>query len=168
MRFSTAFCNIILLLILLSACGGKNYAPISDRGTNGGSFSGNYGTGQSFICQNPEYFKSRSIGSGECVDFVKACSGAPHTRHWKPGEKVANNAQITKGTAIATFKRNKYPNKSGYHAAIYSHQTDDAIYVWDQWVGSWNKRQKVHLRAIAKNNSNKPSNNAFRYRVIRN
>ena len=115
-----------------------------------------------FICDDAPVHIGKSLGNGECVDLVKLCSKAPLTRYWKPGEKVFGN-DIPPGTAIATFRRGKYPNKSGYHAAIYSHQDKNGIYAWDQWHG-----QPVHLRYIKARQSHKDAgNNASKYRVIR-
>ena len=115
----------------------------------------------SYICHNPERYKNHSLGRGECVDLVQYCSNAPLTKFWKKGQSVFGK-DIPKGTAIATFKNNKYPNKSGYHAAIFSHQDEKGIYVWDQWRG-----KAVHLRFIAANqHRKKPGNNASKYRVI--
>ncbi len=115
-----------------------------------------------FICDDAHVHIGKSLGNGECVDLVKLCSNAPMTRYWKPGKKVFGN-DIPPGTAIATFRRGKYPNKSGYHAAIYSHQDENGIYAWDQWHG-----QAVHLRYIkAKQSHKKAGNNASKYRIIR-
>ena len=115
-----------------------------------------------FICEDAPVYIGRSLGNGECVDLVKLCSNAPLTRYWKPGKKVFGN-DIPPGTAIATFRRGKYPNKSGYHAAIYSHQDKNGIYAWDQWHG-----QPVHLRYIkAKQSHKEAGNNASKYRIIR-
>jgi hypothetical protein len=152
---------ILLFLLFLSACGHSSKAPVTDKN--------NYRTTNDvYICANPKAYKNKSIGSGECVAFVQACSGAPLTRNWRAGASVVNNPNIQKGTAIATFKNNKYPNKSGYHAAIYSHQTTDAIYVWDQWTNKWGRDQAVHLRPIFKRKNKNASNDAFQYSVITN
>ena len=115
-----------------------------------------------FICKDAPVHIGKSLGNGECVDLVKLCSNAPLTRYWKPGKKVFGN-DLPPGTAIATFRKGKYPNKSGYHAAIYSHQDENGIYAWDQWQG-----QAVHLRYIkARQSHKKAGNNASKYRVIR-
>ena len=114
-----------------------------------------------YICENAGTYRGKSIGNGECVDLIKRCTGAPLTRFWKPGDYVFGK-NIPSGTAIATFRKGKYPNKHGYHAAIYSHQDENGIYAWDQWRG-----KKVHLRYIKANQKgSKPGNNATQYQVI--
>lgn len=115
-----------------------------------------------YICEDAPVYIGQSIGDGECVDLIKLCSNAPLTRYWKPGKHVFGS-DVPPGTAIATFRRGKYPNKEGYHAAIYSHQDKNGIYAWDQWQG-----QTVHLRYIkAKQSHKNDGNNASKYRVIR-
>jgi len=114
-----------------------------------------------YICHEAQLYFGKSIGDGECVDLIKHCTGAPLTRFWKPGDFVFGS-NIEPGTAIATFKNGKYPNITGYHAAIYSHQDENGIYAWDQWKG-----MNVHLRYIKANRKNKPGNNALKYQVIR-
>ncbi len=115
-----------------------------------------------YICEDAPTYIGKSIGDGECVDLIKLCSNAPLTRYWKPGD-YAFGQDLPAGTAIATFRKGKYPNKSGYHAAIYSHQDENGIYAWDQWQG-----QAVHLRYIRARQKNRDAgNDASRYRVIR-
>ena len=64
------------------------------------------------------------------------------TKTWKKGAKVAGDAALEAGTAIATFKAD-----GGYdhHAAVYDSQTATEVTVWDQYNGShpksWGKRQ---------------------------
>ena len=114
-----------------------------------------------YVCEDISRFVDKQVGSGECVDLLKACANTPHTYQWQKGKTVWGNS-IPTGTAIATFKQSKYPNKSGYHAAIYVSQNEKGLYVWDQWHG-----KNVHLRLIRFNNSKKePGNDATRYSVI--
>lgn len=164
---------------LISACASNSKAPVADSSihtsesththtdekkpsietTSNDRIPTNF---NGYICEDAPQYIGQSIGDGECVDLVKLCSHAPLTRFWKPGQKVFGN-NIPAGTAIATFRRGKYPNKKGYHAAIYSHQDENGIYAWDQWHG-----QPVHLRFIkAKQSHKKAGNNASKYRVIR-
>jgi len=98
-----------------------------------------------YRCLSPESYNGIRVGNGQCVTFVKECTGAPHTSAWRKGSLVKGNMDITKGTAIATFDANgKYPNHaSGNHAAIYVGQDVNGIWVYDQWVlqGHVAKRQ---------------------------
>lgn len=97
----------------------------------------------SFVCNNPAQYDGQIVGSGQCVAFVQACSGAFQTTRWKEGVKV-RGSRVTTGTAIATFKDGRYPSDpTGNHAAIYVNQNEMGITVWDQWVG-----QPVHKRVI--------------------
>jgi hypothetical protein len=157
---------ILFFFSLVAACSGSNHAPISNANGNG-SYSENrqhkFNKLQfnGYICENAYQYKGAYLGNGECVDLVKLCSHAPHTRSWQKGSSVFGN-NIPTGTAIATFRNGKYPNKSGHHAAIYSHQNNDGIFVWDQWRG-----QRVHLRFIKAHQPHKKAgNDASRYRII--
>ena len=60
------------------------------------------------------------------------------------GGPSARESHIASGTAIATFESDgSYTSESGSHAAIYLHQDDRGIWVYDQWRG-----QPVHKRLI--------------------
>jgi hypothetical protein len=81
-------------------------------------------------------------GDTECVEFVRQATGAPETKLWRRGIKIADAkpGQIMRGTAIATFDDNgRYPTDAlGKHAAIYLYHTPPAtagacIQVLDQW-----------------------------------
>jgi hypothetical protein len=96
-----------------------------------------------YIAKDPGSFSI--VGSGECVEYVQAASGAPVTAFWVRGAQVRGNS-IPEGTAIATFNDvGKYANKKDgtSHAAIYLSQDSTGIEVWDQWSG-----QPVHRRHI--------------------
>ncbi|MCC6552848.1 MAG: BPSL0067 family protein [Polyangiaceae bacterium] len=116
-----------------------------------------------YICQNPELFEGKKIGSGQCVAFVQQCAGAPSTSVWQQGELVKSSSTISKGTAIATFENGHYPNRSsGNHAAIYVSHDDQGITVWDQWSG-----QTVHQRKIRyKGGEGSASNDGDQFYVI--
>jgi hypothetical protein len=98
-----------------------------------------------YIAQDPQSFAGKVVGTGQCVAFVQAASGAPFTGLWTRSVKV-RGAPVATGTAIATFDANgKYANKTdgSSHAAIYVGQDAVGIQVWDQWLG-----QPVHPRTI--------------------
>jgi len=99
----------------------------------------------SYICAQANQYIGQVIGDGQCVSLIKKCSPAPQTSLWLPGKKVLSLAQntIKPGSIIATFKNGKYPNKAGYHAAIYIKHDENGIWVWDQWIG-----KPVHKRLI--------------------
>ncbi|MBX2848103.1 MAG: BPSL0067 family protein [Acidiferrobacterales bacterium] len=116
---------------------------------------------KNYICTNAQAYQGQVIGDGHCVSFIKYCSGAPNTIDWHPGEKVWKN-DIRPGTIIATFKNNRYPNKTGYHAAIYIEQDAQGIWVWDQWQG-----KAVHKRLIRWRQDNAADGNtAQSYRTV--
>jgi len=115
-----------------------------------------------FIAKDPEEYAGQVVGTGHCVPYVQKTSGAPHTSLWKEGETV-RDADIAKGTAIATFIDGVYPSHAhGNHAAIYVEQNDVGLVVWDQWVG-----QPVHMRTIHfKGGKGSPSNDGDAFSVI--
>jgi hypothetical protein len=97
-----------------------------------------------YLAARPEAFEGSVVGAGHCVDFVKAAAGVPRTAAWRKGALVRGNPHIARGTAIATFEADgTYTNESGNHSAIYLHQDDRGIWVYDQWQG-----QPVHKRLI--------------------
>jgi hypothetical protein len=116
-----------------------------------------------YVCSDPEKYRGKSIGSGECVDLVRVATGAPHTSSWRAGAHVKEAAAIQSGTAIATFFKGKYPsNSTGNHAAIYLGHGPGGIEVLDQWDG-----HAAGVRTIAyKKGSNDPSNDGDFYYVI--
>jgi len=114
-----------------------------------------------YYCRNPSAFQQQVVGSGYCVAFVQACSDIPLTRYWRQGARV-KGTDLAPGSIIATFKNGQYPNKTGYHSAVYISQTDQGIWVWDQWRG-----QPVHKRLIRfKNGRGAASNDGDAYSVV--
>lgn len=107
-------------------------------------------------------------GKTECVEFIRQAAGAPHTSSWKLGCKVADAkpGEILRGTAIATFDKNKkYPvDQQGKHAAIYLRHDGRQMLVLDQW----NDQGEVLERPIAFNRpkGTRRSNDADTYYVI--
>ena len=117
---------------------------------------------ESFLGSNPESYKGKAVGDGQCVAFVRECAKATATDTWKEGKKVRGNT-IAKGTVIATFKDGKYPNAgTGNHAAIYESQTKDGIYVWDQWKGHSVARRLIRF----KGGKGSPSNDGDAFSVV--
>ncbi|CAF0875451.1 unnamed protein product [Adineta ricciae] len=117
---------------------------------------------EAISCSNPGQYGGKSLCDhaggycGECVSFVKICTGDRRsTGQWVRGVKV-RGAGIPYGTAIATFPNGKYYG----HAAIYTGQNADGIQVWDQWVG-----HAVSTRTIRWNGSG-TSNNGDSFYVI--
>ena len=117
-----------------------------------------------YLCSATHQHQGQVIGDGHCVSLIKQCSNAPHTSLWLRGSQVLSlkPGSIKEGSIIATFKNGKYPNKSGYHAAIYIEHTSNGIWVWDQWVG-----MPVHKRFIRFRNDNaSASNTAQAYSLV--
>lgn len=122
----------------------------------------NVESSSALICPNAHEYKDQVVGDGHCVSLIKQCANAPQTSFWRAGKKVRGQ-KLQQGTIIATFKNGKYPNKTGYHAAIFIEQTQDGIWVWDQWVG-----KPVHKRLIRyRNDRASASNTAQAYRVVK-
>lgn len=121
-------------------------------------------TASRYLCGNAELYQGLVVGNGHCVDLIKRCSGAPATRWWRAGNAVMElpPGSIAPGSIIATFRFGRYPNHSGYHAAIYIKHDSAGIWVWDQWLG-----KPVHQRLIrARHDGAAASNNAFAYRLV--
>ena len=119
----------------------------------------------SLVCKNAQRFRSRVVGDGHCVALIKACSGAPATTQWRGGQAVYSSpaGSIAPGTVIATFLNGRYPNKTGWHAAIYINHDERGIWVWDQWLG-----KPVHKRLIRyRTDRADAGNTAQAYRVVR-
>ena len=116
-----------------------------------------------YICEKPEFYEGQVVGTGQCVVFVQAASGAPRASEWAEGDKVKSNLDISKGTAIATFKDGKYANKAtGNHAAIYLEQDASGIYVYDQWAGHPVTKRLIRFRG----GKGSPSNDGDAFSII--
>lgn len=97
------------------------------------------------------------VGSHQCVALVQHYAGAPTTAHWRQGEAVFGNAVLRPGTAIATFVKGRYPNRShGNHAALYVGQAPDGIYIADQWKAA--KKTTISVRKITSQGKDKKGN----------
>ena len=109
-------------------------------------------------------------GHTECVQLLKSLMDAPRTRFWKEGRKLkASWDEVKPGTAIATFKRGRYPQKrtgrGSKHAAIFLRASQTGIYVLDQFAG----QQQAEERFIPWHHprDRRPSNNAAAYSTVR-
>lgn len=104
-----------------------------------------------YICRNPVSYVGQTVGTGQCVAFVKKAAGAPGTTSWRKGTKVKGNTTLTKGIAIATFDAaGRYPNKAtGNHAACFDSQDAGGIWVYDQWSGVVVQRRYIPFRGVA-------------------
>ncbi len=118
---------------------------------------------RSLNCTNAAHYAGQVVGDGHCVSLIKRCSGAPDTRFWHAGSNVMQAAApLAPGSIIATFRNGKYPNITGWHAAIYISHGPEGIWVWDQWVG-----KAVHKRLIRyRNDGADPGNTAQEYRQV--
>ena len=113
------------------------------------------------ICQSPERYSGTVVGTGHCVSLIKECANISHTSNWRPGAWVSKS-NIQAGSVIATFREGRYPNSSGYHAAIFISHDDNGIWVWDQWIG-----KSVHKRHIRyRDGKAAPANSAEAYRLV--
>lgn len=114
------------------------------------------------LCNDASRFEHKVIGNGHCVSLIRLCSNAPTTNHWRAGEPVTKSSPVP-GTVIATFAKGKYPNREGYHAAVFISQDHNGIWVWDQWQG-----KAVHKRLIRfGNKKTDPSNAAQAYSIVK-
>ncbi|SFD74864.1 BPSL0067 family protein [Paracidovorax konjaci] len=127
-----------------------------------------------YIYQDVDSLNNKpKVGSKHCVALLQHYAHLPHTSSWKPGETVFGNANIKKGTAIATFnKAGKYGNlPTGNHAAFFVSQDAGGIRIMDQWLDD-DRKPKISMRYIRPVGQRKdgqytdPSNNASAYSVI--
>jgi len=109
-------------------------------------------------------------GRVHCVQLLRALMNAPLTDHWHEGRKLKTSwSEVKPGTAIATFKQGRYPQRQkghgGKHAAIFLRATDSGIYVFDQFSGA----RVATERFIPWHNprDRKLSNNAASYSTVR-
>ena len=117
-----------------------------------------------YICNSAGSFVGQKSGSGQCVEFVRACTHAPPSSVRRQGDKVRGNLSIQRGTAIATFNAHGlYANDStGNHAAIYDSQDSSGVWVYDQWV----KQGSVQKRQISFRGSGSASNDGDAFYVV--
>ena len=149
--------SVMIWLFALSSC--------SNKSSNDKPVYTSHGIPQEYIiCNTPQIYADKIIGDGHCVTLIKECASAPMTSEWRAGEKVLDHQdQLPLGTIIATFKNDRYPNRAGYHAAIYISHDQSGIWVWDQWRG-----KAVHRRLIRVRNDNATaSNSAQAYSVVK-
>ena len=116
-----------------------------------------------YQCSNAVDRQKRVIGDGNCVALIRSCSDAPHTSQWRAGQQVTKT-KMEAGTIIATFKNGKYPNTSGWHAAIFIEQDQTGIWVWDQWVGKPVHRRLIRFRETSEHAA--AANTAQAYSVV--
>src|SRR5271165_5182377 len=131
----------------LSDTGGVAGAVTINGGSGSGSGSGSAslgsysGTGSgvagAIIATGYADMLGQSVGTGQCVALAQATSDIGFTSTWSPGAQVEGDTDIAVGTVIATFGNDgTYTNTYGQsHTAIYLGQSDQGIYVEDQWLG---------------------------------
>lgn len=108
--------------------------------------------------------------SHQCVAFTKKWANLPCTDCWRAGPKVLGN-DIPPGTAIATFKGDRFPSEEGYNSAIYvGTGVWKSIDILDQFPEDSNGNpHPAQLRPLPYHGSGWPdnrSNSADAYSVI--
>jgi hypothetical protein len=153
-RTAVSHAGTVFVLSMVSACASSDPVAVPQ------------GDGP-YIAARPEAFEGRVIGAGYCVDFVKAAASVPRTDAWREGAEVRGNPHIAWGTAIATFESDgSYTNESGNHAAIYLHQDDRGIWVYDQWRGQPVHKRLIRFESGSGAKSGSKSNDGRRFAVI--
>jgi hypothetical protein len=102
-----------------------------------------------WVAENYQGQAGRVIGSGQCVDYVRAASGLGHTSTWRRGERVRGSAQPA-GTVIATFgAEGRYENRTdgSSHTAILDAIQTDGLLVHDQWKGHPVQQRLIRFKA---------------------
>ena len=119
------------------------------------------------VATQPERHVGKSVGSGQCVGYVREVTGLPPTSQWRRGV-LARGADLAPGTAISTFGRNgRYPNsmRGDSHCAILLEETADGLRVLDQWIAG--EPRPVSERVIRfHGGQGKPINDADCYYAI--
>ena len=103
-----------------------------------GSYSGTgSGVAGAIVATGYADMLGQSVGTGQCVALAQATSDIGYTSTWSPGAQVEGETDIAVGTVIATFGSDgTYTNTYGQsHTAIYLGQSDQGIFVEDQWLG---------------------------------
>jgi len=116
-----------------------------------------------YRCNSAATQQGKVIGDGHCVALIRSCSDAPLTSLWRAGQQVIKT-DVPAGTIIATFSNGRYPNQSGWHAAIFIEQDEKGIWVWDQWVGKPVHRRLIRFREY--NEQAAAANTAQDYHVV--
>lgn len=158
---------LLAAILVLPAHAGESEAEWSESGVSEQVYDGLLPTpGQQIIM--PAVTNER--GRAECVLLLKALMDAPRTLLWKEGRKLKGSwDEVPPGTAIATFKKGRYPQqgraRGSKHAAIFLRATEAGIYVFDQFVG----RSAAEERFIPWHHprDRSPSNNAAAYSTVR-
>lgn len=102
---------------------------------------------------------------GECVALVQAVTNVGPTIGWRQGPRVVDLSYLNPGTVIANFVNGRFPNKHGYHAALFigfargSACKIMSIQVMDQWRGR--KDHVVKSRPIYPKGKSRLEGNAF-------
>jgi len=156
----------LIFSVLLMACSSTAYENHND-----GEEIKSFNLKPDLICKSPHLYANKVVGDGHCVSLIKRCSYSAdnpkwingNTDEWRPSKFVLNlKEQLPLGTIIATFENNRYPNRTGHHAAIYISHDASGIWVWDQWQG-----KAVHRRLIrTRTDKASAGNTAQQYRVV--
>lgn len=108
----------------------------------------------------------RPFRDGECVALVQELTSVGHTSGWRPGPRVLDLSYLNPGTVIANFIFDsngigRFPNRTGYHAALFVKFGGRGIFVMDQWR---NRRPEdvVKQREIVKRGKSHADGNVYR------
>lgn len=109
-------------------------------------------------------------GRAECVQLLKALMDAPRTLLWKEGRKLKTSwDEVEPGTAIATFKKGRYPQqgrkRGSKHAAIFLRASEAGIFVFDQFAGRAEATERFIPWHHPRDKS--PSNNGAAYSTVK-
>ena len=116
---------------------------------------------------------------GECVALVQAVTSVGPTSRWRPGPRVADLNYLNPGTVIANFVNGRFPNRHGYHAALFMSMTRSvsgkvmSIRVMDQFRGrhpknivKWRDIYPLGEKTYLDGNPYKDCDNADQFYVV--
>lgn len=108
-------------------------------------------------------------GTGECVALVQALTKVGHTSRWRAGPRVVDLRYLNPGTVIANFVDGRFPNRHGYHAALFvefgprgmSSGRPTAITVMDQFLGRYPKNVVKPRDILARGDRTRKAGNPY-------
>jgi hypothetical protein len=109
------------------------------------------------------------FGSGECVALVQAVTSVGHTSTWRPGPRVVDLSYLNPGTVIANFIDGRFPNRHGYHAALFvefgprdmASRRPTKFTVMDQFTGRYPRNVVKPRDIIARGDRTKAMGNPY-------
>lgn len=113
-----------------------------------------------------ELSRKKPFRDGECVALVQELTSVGHTSRWRPGPRVVDLKYLNPGAVIANFVFDskgvgRFPNRHGYHAALFVKFGGRGIFVRDQFRGR-KPEDLVLRREIVSRGKSRADGNVYR------